>query len=114
MVGRAWGWWITLPPMPFLTFLVSLQGNNIMLVASQPEPQGPERRSYEIIFREVGSTWLCLPGLPSVEGMLGYKFSRPDPDLPLTLVVPPTHRSSGSGQMGSLPPGSTCSWLWLI
>lgn len=44
--------------MSFLTFLVSLQGNNIMLVASQPALQGPERRSYEIIFREVGGT--CL------------------------------------------------------
>lgn len=44
--------------MPFLTFLVSLQGNNIMLVASQPALQGPERRSYEIIFREVGGTGL--------------------------------------------------------
>ncbi|XP_069893790.1 basement membrane-specific heparan sulfate proteoglycan core protein isoform X4 [Dipodomys merriami] len=31
---------------------IQITGNNIMLVASQPAPQGPERRSYEIIFRE--------------------------------------------------------------
>ncbi|XP_048206407.1 basement membrane-specific heparan sulfate proteoglycan core protein isoform X3 [Perognathus longimembris pacificus] len=31
---------------------IQITGNNIMLVASQPAPLGPERRSYEIIFRE--------------------------------------------------------------
>lgn len=40
-------------PLPILP--VSLQGNNIMLVASQPALQGPERKSFEIIFREVRS-----------------------------------------------------------
>lgn len=36
--------------------LVSPQGNNIMLVASQPALQGPERKSYEVVFREVRGT----------------------------------------------------------
>lgn len=36
--------------------LVSPQGNNIMLVASQPALQGPERKNYEVVFREVRGT----------------------------------------------------------
>ena len=44
------------PSVPLPSPLVSPQGNNIMLVASQPALQGPERKSYEIIFREVRGT----------------------------------------------------------
>lgn len=44
------------PLSPLPSPLVSPQGNNIMLVASQPALQGPERKSYEIIFREVRGT----------------------------------------------------------
>ncbi len=43
--------------VPLPISLVSLQGNNIMLVASQPALQGPERKSYEIIFQEVRCAW---------------------------------------------------------
>lgn len=35
---------------------VQITGNNIMLVASQPALQGTERRSYEIVLREVRGT----------------------------------------------------------
>lgn len=45
------------PPVHLPIPLVSPQGNNIMLVASQPALQGPERKSYEILFREVRGTW---------------------------------------------------------
>ncbi|KAI4587988.1 hypothetical protein MJG53_002396 [Ovis ammon polii x Ovis aries] len=31
---------------------IQITGNNIMLVASQPALQGPERKSYEVVFRE--------------------------------------------------------------
>lgn len=41
------------PSIPLLIPLVSPQGNNIMLVASQPALQSPERKSYEIVLREV-------------------------------------------------------------
>lgn len=41
---------------PLPTPPLSPQGNNIMLVASQPAPQGPERKRYEIVFREVRGT----------------------------------------------------------
>lgn len=41
------------PSIPLLFPLVSPQGNNIMLVASQPALQSPERKSYEIVLREV-------------------------------------------------------------
>lgn len=40
-----------LVPLPIL--LLSPQGNNIMLVASQPALQGSERKSFEITLREV-------------------------------------------------------------
>ncbi|XP_047648303.1 basement membrane-specific heparan sulfate proteoglycan core protein isoform X10 [Phacochoerus africanus] len=42
---------------------VQITGNNIMLVASQPALQGPERRSYEIIFRE--EFWRRPDGQPA-------------------------------------------------
>ncbi|XP_039074704.1 basement membrane-specific heparan sulfate proteoglycan core protein isoform X3 [Hyaena hyaena] len=42
---------------------VQITGNNIMLVASQPEPQGPERKSFEIIFRE--EFWRRPDGQPA-------------------------------------------------
>lgn len=52
------------PQLPHPIPPVSFQGNNIMLVASQAAPQGPERKSYEIVFREVGALQghtLCDP-----------------------------------------------------
>ncbi|XP_053064616.1 basement membrane-specific heparan sulfate proteoglycan core protein isoform X8 [Acinonyx jubatus] len=42
---------------------VQITGNNIMLVASQPAPQGPERKSFEIIFRE--EFWRRPDGQPA-------------------------------------------------
>ncbi|XP_075802672.1 basement membrane-specific heparan sulfate proteoglycan core protein isoform X4 [Microtus pennsylvanicus] len=42
---------------------IQITGNNIMLVASQPAPQGPERKSYEIIFRE--EFWRRPDGQPA-------------------------------------------------
>nr|XP_023491329.1 basement membrane-specific heparan sulfate proteoglycan core protein isoform X8 [Equus caballus] len=42
---------------------VQITGNNIMLVASQPVLQGPERKSYEIIFRE--EFWRRPDGQPA-------------------------------------------------
>ncbi|KAM5247632.1 basement membrane-specific heparan sulfate proteoglycan core protein isoform 2-T2 [Ctenodactylus gundi] len=42
---------------------VQIMGNNIMLVTSQPPPQGPERKSYEIIFRE--EFWRRPDGQPA-------------------------------------------------
>ncbi|XP_036699513.1 basement membrane-specific heparan sulfate proteoglycan core protein isoform X6 [Balaenoptera musculus] len=42
---------------------VQITGNNIMLVASQPALQGPERKSYEIIFRE--EFWRRPDGQPA-------------------------------------------------
>ncbi|PNJ27285.1 HSPG2 isoform 4 [Pongo abelii] len=42
---------------------VQITGNNIMLVASQPALQGPERRSYEIVFRE--EFWRRPDGQPA-------------------------------------------------
>lgn len=42
---------------------IQITGNNIMLVASQPALQGPERRSYEIIFRE--EFWRRPDGQPA-------------------------------------------------
>ncbi|XP_023578281.1 basement membrane-specific heparan sulfate proteoglycan core protein isoform X8 [Octodon degus] len=42
---------------------VQIMGNNIMLVASQPAPQGPERKSYEIVFRE--EFWRRPDGQPA-------------------------------------------------
>lgn len=51
------------PSVPLPIPLVSPQGNNIMLVASQPVLQGPERRSYQIVFREVSCTWPPRPTL---------------------------------------------------
>lgn len=60
MVQRVWNWWKTplfprAPHSPPNPTGVS-QGNNIMLVASQPALQGSERKSYEIVFREVRGT----------------------------------------------------------
>lgn len=57
---RVWNWWRTplfprAPHSPPNPTGVS-QGNNIMLVASQPALQGSERKSYEIVFREVRGT----------------------------------------------------------
>ena len=55
-----WDWGRSYCPQECLAsppiLLVSLQGNNIMLVASQPVLQGPERKSYEVVFREVRGT----------------------------------------------------------
>ncbi|XP_035881390.1 basement membrane-specific heparan sulfate proteoglycan core protein isoform X12 [Phyllostomus discolor] len=42
---------------------VQITGNNIMLVASQPAPQGPERKRYEIVFRE--EFWRRPDGQPA-------------------------------------------------
>nr|XP_044625881.1 basement membrane-specific heparan sulfate proteoglycan core protein isoform X2 [Equus asinus] len=42
---------------------VQITGNNIMLVASQPALQGPERKSYEILFRE--EFWRRPDGQPA-------------------------------------------------
>nr|XP_060478237.1 basement membrane-specific heparan sulfate proteoglycan core protein isoform X8 [Panthera onca] len=42
---------------------VQITGNNIMLVASQPALQGPERKSFEIIFRE--EFWRRPDGQPA-------------------------------------------------
>ncbi|XP_073089464.1 basement membrane-specific heparan sulfate proteoglycan core protein isoform X4 [Manis javanica] len=42
---------------------VQITGNNIMLVASQPVLQGPERRSYQIVFRE--EFWRRPDGQPA-------------------------------------------------
>uniref|UniRef100_A0A5F9CNP8 Basement membrane-specific heparan sulfate proteoglycan core protein n=1 Tax=Oryctolagus cuniculus TaxID=9986 RepID=A0A5F9CNP8_RABIT len=42
---------------------IQITGNNIMLVASQPPPQGAERRSYEIVFRE--EFWRRPDGQPA-------------------------------------------------
>ncbi|XP_043301913.1 basement membrane-specific heparan sulfate proteoglycan core protein isoform X5 [Cervus canadensis] len=42
---------------------VQITGNNIMLVASQPALQGPERRSYEVVFRE--EFWRRPDGQPA-------------------------------------------------
>ncbi|KAK2507936.1 hypothetical protein MC885_016530, partial [Smutsia gigantea] len=42
---------------------VQITGNNIMLVASQPVLQGPERRSYEIVFQE--EFWRRPDGQPA-------------------------------------------------
>ncbi|XP_055978752.1 basement membrane-specific heparan sulfate proteoglycan core protein [Sorex fumeus] len=42
---------------------VQITGNNIMLVTSQPELQGPERKSYEITFRE--EFWRRPDGQPA-------------------------------------------------
>uniref|UniRef100_A0A673TTJ8 Heparan sulfate proteoglycan 2 n=1 Tax=Suricata suricatta TaxID=37032 RepID=A0A673TTJ8_SURSU len=42
---------------------VQITGNNIMLVASQPAPRGPERKSFEIIFRE--EFWRRPDGQPA-------------------------------------------------
>ncbi|XP_053431699.1 basement membrane-specific heparan sulfate proteoglycan core protein isoform X4 [Nycticebus coucang] len=42
---------------------VQITGNNIMLVASQPAVQGPQRKSYEIIFRE--EFWRRPDGQPA-------------------------------------------------
>uniref|UniRef100_H0W6G2 Basement membrane-specific heparan sulfate proteoglycan core protein n=1 Tax=Cavia porcellus TaxID=10141 RepID=H0W6G2_CAVPO len=42
---------------------VQIMGNNIMLVASQAAPQGPERKSYEIVFRE--EFWRRPDGQPA-------------------------------------------------
>lgn len=41
------------PLVPPQSYWYLPQGNNIMLVASQPALQGSERKSFEIIFREV-------------------------------------------------------------
>lgn len=55
-----WDWGRSYCPQECLgsppILLVSPQGNNIMLVASQPALQGPERRSYEVVFQEVRGT----------------------------------------------------------
>ncbi|XP_030109089.1 basement membrane-specific heparan sulfate proteoglycan core protein isoform X1 [Mus musculus] len=48
---------------PLLDPDIQITGNNIMLVASQPALQGPERRSYEIIFRE--EFWRRPDGQPA-------------------------------------------------
>ncbi|XP_058409147.1 basement membrane-specific heparan sulfate proteoglycan core protein isoform X9 [Diceros bicornis minor] len=42
---------------------VQITGNNIMLVASQPALQGPERKSYEMVFRE--EFWRRPDGQPA-------------------------------------------------
>ncbi|XP_043765072.1 basement membrane-specific heparan sulfate proteoglycan core protein isoform X5 [Cervus elaphus] len=42
---------------------VQITGNNIMLVASQPALQGPERRSYEVVFQE--EFWRRPDGQPA-------------------------------------------------
>ncbi|XP_060061512.1 basement membrane-specific heparan sulfate proteoglycan core protein isoform X2 [Erinaceus europaeus] len=42
---------------------VQIMGNNIMLVTTQPTPPGPERKSYEIIFRE--EFWRRMDGQPA-------------------------------------------------
>ncbi|KAM7247874.1 hypothetical protein CapIbe_001827 [Capra ibex] len=42
---------------------VQITGNNIMLVASQPALQGPERKSYEVVFRE--EFWQRPDGQPA-------------------------------------------------
>lgn len=47
--------WTSRAPHPLPILLLCPQGNNIMLVTTQPAPPGPERKSYEIIFREVMS-----------------------------------------------------------
>lgn len=64
-IGERRGWNLVENPtvpksllFPLPTPLVSPQGNNIMLVASQPALQGPERKRYEIVFREVRDTRL--------------------------------------------------------
>lgn len=57
VMGRGWDEWRTPLSVPLSILLASPQGNNIMLVASQPALQGPERKSYEIVLREVKGTW---------------------------------------------------------
>ncbi|MXQ93753.1 hypothetical protein E5288_WYG016917 [Bos mutus] len=42
---------------------VQITGNNIMLVASQPALQGPERKNYEVVFRE--EFWRRPDGQPA-------------------------------------------------
>lgn len=73
------------PSIPLPMLLLSLQGNNIMLVASQPALQGPERKSFEIIFREVRPHGLP----PALEP--GFDSSAPS----LSPILPSQSSTSG-------------------
>ncbi|ELW68518.1 Basement membrane-specific heparan sulfate proteoglycan core protein [Tupaia chinensis] len=59
---------------------VQITGNNIMLVASQPAPQGPERKSYEVILREllVRATFSSVPLAASISAV-SLEVAQPGP-----------------------------------
>lgn len=95
------------------------QGNNIMLVASQPALQGPEKKSYEIAFREVRTcrppphSLLASPD-PGRHGGVWGEWGWGSPVVAYS-PMPLTHshhyltpRNSGAGLTGSQPHGSTC------
>lgn len=71
------------------------QGNDITLVAYQPELPPRTPRAFEIVFREVGALGSVAPHPPGGAGRR----------CPLTSS--PAHSTTGSGRTGGRPRGST-------
>lgn len=94
VVQRVWNWWKTplfprAPHSPPNPTGVS-QGNNIMLVASQPALQGSERKSYEIVFREVRGTGHPVSDSPTPPPLLWSLALKPA----TLLLTPPSSPQS--------------------
>lgn len=79
------------------------QGNNIMLVASQPALQGSERKSYEIVFREVRGTGHPVSDSPPPPPLLWSPALTPatllltPPSSPQSPPPAPGRRELGGG-----------------
>lgn len=83
------------------------QGNDITLVAYQPDLSPRTPQAFEIIFREVGGGGWLLSLMSPIPIMhrAGVCVS-PNLDTPPILTPPFAHSTTGSGRTGNRRPGS--------